>query len=285
MPFRREVEKSGGDEIRSFEDLEVAFCGVVALGAVDDGLAGGVPSNFLQREWMAEQIIGQAFATGGIVGGDRLFSAVVDAETGVFPGEEIGQFFRTDEFGLAEGVEEAVAEEFDGGSEVLIRPRHQRAHPTGFGLASVQNASDLSALFNGHAVEVTVGGEESVGGKDMEVGVVDEIVSEGVKGGDGSDAGVGKAEADPKGILEGGGISVEEVGEQAPAFAKDAAQDAGNGEDELTMGNFVADRGGVPFAGGADAALVAGGAEVAAFAGEGEESFVPAVGTLQAGEA
>ena len=69
------------------------------------------------------------------------------------------------------------------------------------------------------------------------------------------------------------------------AFAEDTAQDAGEGEDELAVGNFVADRGGDPFAGGADAALVAGGAEVAGLAGEGEEALVPAVGALEAGEA
>ncbi|MFT6864243.1 MAG: hypothetical protein ACJAVK_002807 [Akkermansiaceae bacterium] len=45
-------------------------------------------------------------------------------------------------------------------------------------------------LFGGHAVEAAVGGEESVGGKEVEVEVevVDEIISEGVDGGDGPDA-------------------------------------------------------------------------------------------------
>jgi len=42
----REVEQSGGDEVGGFEDLEVALGGVVAFGAVDDGLGGGVPSDF-----------------------------------------------------------------------------------------------------------------------------------------------------------------------------------------------------------------------------------------------
>ena len=82
------------------------------------------------------------------MGGDGLFPTVVDVEAGVFPGEEIGKFGGADEFGVVESMEEAVAEEFDGGSEV----------------------------FGGHAVEATVGGEESVGGKDVEVGVVDEEV-------------------------------------------------------------------------------------------------------------
>ena len=191
------------------------------------------------------------------MGGDGLFPTVVDVEAGVFPGEEIGELGGADKFGVAEGLEEAVAKEFDGGTEV----------------------------FGGHAVEAAVGGEESVGGKDVEVGVVDEIVSEGVDGGDGPDVAVGKAEAGAEGVLKGGGGGVEENGEEVAAFAKDAAQDAGEGEDELAVGNFVADRGGDPFAGGADAALVAGGAEVAGLAGEGEEALVPAVGALEAGEA
>ena len=112
---------------------------------------------------MAEEIFGKAFATGGVVGGDGLFAAVMDREAGVFPGEEVGEIAGADEFGIAEGVEEAVAEEFDGGREV----------------------------FGGHAVEATVGGEESVGGEDVEVRVEDEVVTEGVDGGDGADAAVG----------------------------------------------------------------------------------------------
>ena len=119
------------------------------------------------------------------MGGDGLFAAVVDVEAGVFPGEEVGELGGADEFGVAQGVKETVAEEFDGGTEV----------------------------FDGHTVEAAVGGEESVGGKDMEVGVEDEVVAEGVDGGDGPDTTLGEAKADPKGVLEGGGGRVEEVGE------------------------------------------------------------------------
>jgi hypothetical protein len=99
-------------------------------------------------------------------------------------------------------VEEAVAEEFDGRSEV----------------------------FGGHAVEAAVGGEESVGGKDVEVRVVDEVVAEGVDSGDGSDAAVGEVETGAKGVLEGGDGGVEKEGEKVAALAKDAAQDLGDGE-------------------------------------------------------
>jgi len=42
------VEQSGGDEVGGGEDLEVALGGVVAFGAVDDGLGRGVPGYFLE---------------------------------------------------------------------------------------------------------------------------------------------------------------------------------------------------------------------------------------------
>ena len=119
LAFRWEVKQSSGDEVGGFEDLEVALGGVVAFGAVDDGFGGGVPGNFLEGERMAEQIFRQTLATGGVVGGDEFFAAVVDVEAGVFPGEEVGEFGGTDEFGVVEGMEKAVTEEFDGGSKVV----------------------------------------------------------------------------------------------------------------------------------------------------------------------
>ncbi len=206
---------------------------------------------------MAEQIFRQTLATGGVVGGDGLFAAVVDIEAGVFPGKEIGQLFGADEFGVLEGMEEAVTEEFDGGSKVV----------------------------GGHAVEAAIRGEEAIGGKDVKVRVEDEVVAKGVEGGDGSDAALSEIQTGAEGVLEGSGGGVKENSEEPAAFAKDAAQDTGDGEDELAVGNFVADRGGDPFAGGADATLMAGGAEVAALAGEGEEAFVAAIRALEPGEA
>jgi hypothetical protein len=97
----REVVDDSGDEIGGFEDFEVALGGVVALGAVDDGLGGGVPGDFLEGERMAEEILGEALATFGIMGGDGFFAAVVDVEAGMFPGEEVGEFFRADVFAFA----------------------------------------------------------------------------------------------------------------------------------------------------------------------------------------
>lgn|GEM_PF-1112669 len=257
LAFGREMKKGSGNEVGCFEDLEVALGGVVAFGAVDDGFGGGVPSDFLEGERMAEEILGEAFATSGVVGGDEFFAAVVYVEAGVFPGEEVGEFGGTDEFDVAEGVEEAVAEEFDGGSEI----------------------------FGGHAVEAAVGGKESVGGKDVKMRVENEVVTKGVEGGDGSDAALREVESGAEGVLEGVDGGMKENGEELAAFAEDAAQDTGDGEDELAVGDFVTDGGGDPVTGGADAALVAGGAEVAALAGEGEEAFVAAIRALEPGEA
>jgi hypothetical protein len=41
LAFGGNVVDGCGDEVVGFEDLEVASGGVVALGAVDDGLGGG----------------------------------------------------------------------------------------------------------------------------------------------------------------------------------------------------------------------------------------------------
>ena len=80
-------------------------------------------------------------------------------------------------------------------------------------------------------------------------------------GGDGSDAALREVEPGAEAVLEGVDGGVKEQSEKAAAFAKDASQDFWDGEDELAVGNFVADRGGDPFAGGADATLMAGRAE------------------------
>lgn len=192
-----------------------------------------------------------------IVGPDPLFRSGVDVKAGVFPGEEVGEFLRADEFGLAEGVEEAVAEQFNGRGEI----------------------------FGWHAVETPVGSKEAIGGEDMQVGMEDEVVSEGVDGGNGTEFAVGEIEAEAKVVTQAFGSGVEEVGEEMAAFAEDAAEDLGDGEDELAVGDVVADGGGDPVAGSPHAALVTRGAEVAALAGEGEEAFVAAIGALEAGEA
>jgi hypothetical protein len=46
LALGREVKEGGSDEVGSLEDLKVPLGVVVAFGAVDDGLAGGVPGDF-----------------------------------------------------------------------------------------------------------------------------------------------------------------------------------------------------------------------------------------------
>ncbi len=81
----------------------------------------------------------------GVAGCNGFFTAV-DVKTAVFPKGEFCEFLCADQFRGAQCVEEAVAEEFgDGGQR-----------------------------FAGHGMETALFVEESVGGKDMEVGMKDE---------------------------------------------------------------------------------------------------------------
>jgi hypothetical protein len=47
--------------------------------------------DFLEGKWMTQEILGEAFAPGAVVGGDGFFAAVVDVEAGMFPEEEVGK--------------------------------------------------------------------------------------------------------------------------------------------------------------------------------------------------
>ena len=48
LALGRDVVDDGGEEVGGFEDLEIALGVVMAFGAVDDGLGGGVPGDFLE---------------------------------------------------------------------------------------------------------------------------------------------------------------------------------------------------------------------------------------------
>ena len=158
-------------------------------------------------------------------------------------------------FAVAEGMEEAVAEEFGHGTEVC----------------------------GGHAVEAALFVEEAIGGEEMNVRVEKTVVAEGVDGG--GDASVGEGESGAEGVAEGVGGGFEEKMEEVTAFAEDAAEHFRDGKNELAVGDGVADGVGDPCAGMEGATLMAGGTEVAGFAGECEQVLVAAVGTEESGEA
>ena len=77
---------------------------------------------------------------------------------------------------------------------------------------------------------------------------------------------------------------MEQKRKQLATFAKDAAQQFGNGENHLSMRDLMAYRSGDPFAGGSHASLVARGTEVAGFTGEGEQPLMAAIGAFEARE-
>ena len=129
----------------------------------------------------------------------------------------------------------------------------------------------------GHAVEAAFFIEQAIGGEDVDMGMEKKVVAKGMDGDGGAEASVGEVEAGAEGVAEGVGGGLEEEVEEVTAFAKDAAQHFRDGEDELAVGDGVADGLGDPCAGLEGAALMAGGAEVAGFAGEGEEVLVAAV--------
>lgn len=85
LALGRAVVDDGGDEVGGFENFEVPLGGMVAFGAVNDCLSGGVPGDFLEGERMTEEVFGEAFAAFGVVGWDGFFAAVVDIEAGVLP--------------------------------------------------------------------------------------------------------------------------------------------------------------------------------------------------------
>ncbi len=104
--------------------------------------------DFLEGEWGAQQVFGEALAAFDVAGGDGFFPAV-DVKAAVFPGEEVGDSLGTEVFGVAEDLEKAIAEEFGDGGEAC----------------------------GGQAVEAAFFVEEAIGGEDVEVGVEEEVAA------------------------------------------------------------------------------------------------------------
>ena len=156
------MQEDSGDEIGSLENFEIAFGVVMALGAVNDGFTGGVPGNFLQREWMTQQIFGESLATAVVVGIDEVVTAVVNVKSGMFPTEQITQFVRTDEFLFPEDSEEAMAKQLCHGADGSLR----------------------------QAVKAAVGTKQTVSDEHVEMGMEDEVIAKSMNGGDGSNFGL-----------------------------------------------------------------------------------------------
>jgi len=153
------VLDGGGEEAGGGEDLEIPLRAPVGIGAVDDAPGLLNPGDFFEGERGAEQVLGQLLAAGGGVGGPV---SCVQAEAAVGPVEELAGLLLADEFLAEEGLDEAVAEEFGEGFEGLDRK----------------------------FVEAVLAVVEAGGGEDVEVGVEDEVVAEGLHGGNGGELAV-----------------------------------------------------------------------------------------------
>lgn len=253
LVLRWDVLDGGSEEAGGGEDLEIAFGAPTGAGAVDDALGFLDPGDLFQGEGRAEQVFGELLAANGSADGS---CAGIEAEAAVFPCEELAEFFFADELLGAQDGEKAVAEDF----------------------------SERFEGFDGKFVEGAVSVVKAGGGEDVKVGMEDEVVTEGLDGGDGGELAVGEVEAGAEPIAQGFDGGAEKQVEEVASLAEDAAQGPGHGEDELAVGDVVAEGVADPVASGADAALMAGGAEVATLAGKGEELFVAAIGALKAGE-
>ena len=137
--------------------------------------------------------------------------------------------------------------------------------------------------FLGHGMETALFVEESVGGEDMEMGMKDEVIAEGVDSGGSGNAPPRHAESGAESVSKAFRGGLEKKMNEGSAFAEDAAQHFRERENKLAVGDLVADGICDPIT-VASSALMAGGAEVAGFAGECEELFVAAIRALEAGE-
>ena len=98
-----------------------------------------------------------------------------------------------------------------------------------------------------------------------------EVVAEGLHSSNGGELAIREIEPGAKPVLQAGDGFMKEEIEKFAAFAEDAPERFGHGEDELAVRDVEADVVGDPVAGLFNLALVAARAEVAGFAGEGEE--------------
>lgn len=169
------MQEGGSNEVRSLENFEIAFGVVMALRAIDDGFAGGVPGDFLQREWMSQQIFRESLATVVVVSGDEVVTSVVNVKSGMFPTEQIAQFVRPDEFLFPEDGEEAMAKQLG-------------------------HRADGSVW---QAVKAPVGGKQAVGDEHVKMGMEDEVIAKSMNGGDGPEFALGKSELQTKGMAQG----------------------------------------------------------------------------------
>ena len=154
----------GGEELRGGEDLEVALGAPAAAGAVDDAAGLFHPSDLFEREGGAEEILRELLTARDAANGPL---SGINAESAVFPVQKLAGLTFADDLLVEQGRDEAVPEEFGERLEGLDR----------------------------HFVEASVAVVEAGSGQEVEMGMEDEVVSEGLYRGDSGELPVGKIEA------------------------------------------------------------------------------------------
>jgi len=109
-PLVRDVLGDGGQEVGGGEDFEVAVDLGIEARAIDDDVGGPFQRHLLNREGIAQDVLGQGFEVG--LGLGRHLLAGVDVEAAVFPGvEDLDPFGRKESL-LDQEVDDLAAEEF-----------------------------------------------------------------------------------------------------------------------------------------------------------------------------
>ncbi len=80
------------------------------IAPVHDGVGGGFEGDFLHREGIAEDVLGELFAFGAVFRWHG--TAGVNVEAGMFPGLHAGDQFWGDEFVGEQFLENSIAKEF-----------------------------------------------------------------------------------------------------------------------------------------------------------------------------
>jgi len=258
-----------GQEIEGAEDLEVAArsasqvgtgrsreaAAVVLFGPIQHRPVVRQADHASQAEGTTQDVLGQALQTGGVARGQ--IDAVVDAEAGVGPAAHLVHGRLVDFLGRQEQVED-------------------------LGLPCREQAAGVEL---GQADERPIGQEPAVGGNRVDVRMKMDQLAEGLNARDQPGDQIVPAEHVANHFDHAFPSGAGQFAEQAPVVAEDQAEPFGDGEDQLPVGNGLADGVGNRVGGQQGAFLMATGAQAALAAGEGDEHLVPAVRAADAGEA
>jgi len=165
---------------------------------------------------------------------------------------------------------------FLGGEFPLFREELEHAGAKQFG--------DLFPISSMQGVEGARANEGAVGNEDVQMGVVVQIVAEGLYGDDHTRLSGGGSESYPDDVAEAQPGGLVEAREEMAVVLEGFSEPLGEGDDDLPVGNFLGDLVADEFAELLDLLLMATGTEIALLATEGYQVVVAAMVAVQTGE-